>query len=157
MSEPKHHTSEDKAYSKMAYLCARKEYCISDIKDRLQKYALETEQVEKVIERLVQEKFIDESRYVRSFVHDRLKFNKWGKVKIEYLLRQKQISQAMIDNVFDEYSEHELNESLHDILQAKWRTIRGNTDYEKQNKLIRFALGRGFEMNKILESIKKLD
>ena len=68
MSEPKHHTSEDKAYSKMAYLCARKEYCISDIKDRLQKYALETEQVEKVIERLVQEKSSSMSRVMLEFL-----------------------------------------------------------------------------------------
>lgn len=148
--------SEVKAYSRMSSLCAKRECCVFDIKSKLRRYDLDKEAIERIINQLVKEKFIDELRFTRSFIHDKVRFNKWGKVKIEFALRQKRIPENIVAEVLSDYSDEQLNDSLQPLIEAKWKTIKGNSDYEKQNKLIRFALGRGFEMKHILDSMKKL-
>ena len=148
--------SEAKALSRMAHQCARKECCVFDIKTKLLRYNLDADVIERIIAELKKEKYIDELRFTRSFINDKIRFNKWGKVKIEFALRQKRIPENIVSEAFLDYSENQLNDSLPDLLQAKWKTIKGNTEYEKQNKLIRFALSRGFEMNNIRQCLKKL-
>ncbi len=148
--------TESKALSRMANLCARREYCIFDIETKLKRYGLEKETIESIIARLVKEKYIDETRYTRGFIKDKIRFNKWGKTKIEYALRQKRVPEDIVAEAFLEYTDEELNNSLQDLLQAKWKTIKGDSDYEKRNKLIRFGLSRGFDMNNILKCIKNI-
>lgn len=148
--------SESKALSRMANLCARREYCVFDIETKLKRYNLDKETIEKIITRLIKEKYIDEVRYTRGFIKDKIRFNRWGKTKIEFALRQKRVPEDIVAEAFLEYTDEELNNSLQDLLQAKWKTIKGDSDYEKRNKLIRFGLSRGFEMNNILKCIKNI-
>lgn len=147
---------ESKAFNRMAGLCAKREYCVFDIKTKLMRYDIETESVERIIEQLKKEKYIDELRFARSFINDKIRFNKWGKIKIDFALKQKRIPQSIISEAFQDFSNKQLNDSLEDVLRVKWKTIKGKTEQDKQNKLIRFALGRGFEMKNILASIENL-
>ena len=147
---------ESKAFNRMAGLCAKREYCVFDIKTKLMRYDIETESVERIIEQLKKEKYIDELRFARSFINDKIRFNKWGKIKIDFALKQKKIPQSVISEAFQDFSNKQLNDSLEDILRVKWKTIKGKTEQDKQNKLIRFALGRGFEMKNILASLENL-
>ena len=156
MDETHKQISESRAYSRMSNICARKECCAFDIETKLLRYNLEPEIIKRIIDQLKKERFIDELRFTKSFIHDKVQFNKWGKVKIEFALRQKKIPQDITAEAFSEFPAEKLNDSLPDLLHAKWRTIKGNSEYEKQNKLIRFALGRGFDMNNILKCMKNL-
>ena len=156
MEQTRYTISEEKGYSRMSNLCARRECCVFDIETKLKRYDLERDAIERIINRLIKEKFIDELRFTRSFIHDKVRFNKWGKVKISFALRQKRIPKDIVDEALSDYSDEQLNDSLQPLLQAKWKTIKGKSDYDKQNKLIRFAMGRGFEMKHILDSMKKL-
>ena len=149
--------SEAKAFSRMSNLCARKECCVFDIQTKLKRLDLETEVVEGIINLLKKEKYIDELRFTKSFIHDKVRFNKWGKVKIKYSLKQKRVSENIINEAFMDFSDEELTDSLPVLLKAKWKTIKGKSDYDKKNKLIRFALGRGFEMRDIIDYIKKME
>lgn len=156
MEETPRKTSETKALSRMANLCARRECCIFDIKTKLLRYELDQEAIERIIEHLKKEKYIDELRFARSFINDKMRFNKWGKVKINFALRQKRIPQDIITEAFLDFSDEQLNASLDDVLTAKWKTIKGKSEQDRRTKLIRFALGRGFEMNHVLTYIEKL-
>lgn len=148
--------SESKALSKMAHLCARREYCVYDIQTKLQRYDLEPDAIKRIVDHLIKEKYIDELRFTRGFIRDKIRFNKWGKIKIEYALKQRRVPESIVAEVFSDFTDEDINDSLQSLLQAKWKTIKGNTDYEKQTKLIRFGLSRGFNMGNILECMKKL-
>lgn len=148
--------SESKALSRMANQCARREYCVFDIETKLQRYNLDEEAIDNIIAYLKKEKYIDELRFTRSFIKDKIRFNKWGKTKIEFALRQKRVPQEIVAEAFLDYTDEQLNDSLQDLLQAKWKTIKGKTDYERRNKLIRFGLSRGFDMNNILNCMKNI-
>lgn len=147
---------ESKAFNRMAGLCAKREYCVFDIKTKLMRSDIETESVERIIEQLKNEKYIDELRFARSFINDKIRFNKWGRIKIDFALKQKRIPQSIISEAFQDFSNKQLNDSLEDVLRVKWKTIKGKTEQDKRNKLIRFALGRGFEMKNILAYIENL-
>lgn len=148
--------SESKALSRMANLCARREYCVHDIETKLQRYKLDKDTIKNIVAKLKKEKYIDELRFTRSFIRDKIRFNKWGKVKIDYALRQKRIPESIVNEAFMDFTDNDLNDSLQELLQAKWKTIKANSDYEKQTKLIRFGLSRGFDMGVILQCVKNL-
>jgi len=154
MDKPGKMISEEQAFSRVARICAQKEYCSYDVRRKLTRMNLPDQTVEKIIGRLKKDKFIDEDRFARSFIHDKLRFNKWGKRKIELSLRQKQLPADLIAKAFSHFSDASLNESLLPLLEKKRATIKGRSEYEKNGKLIRYGLGRGFSMNDILACMK---
>lgn|SRR5690554_405424 len=157
MSKKDRIITEDLAYLKMARVCAKKEYSPFDISRKLSRMGFDYDTAERVIVRLKNENFLNEERYTRSYVNDKLRFNGWGVKKIEMSLRQKQLPQEVIDKILDHYSGSELNQSLKPLLEKKWKRIKGDSEYEKKGKLIRYAVGRGFKMSDILECMKNMN
>lgn len=144
---------EKTAYQRMTKLCSRREYCSFDIRQKLQRMQLEEEAVNKIMSLLLKQKYIDDARYSHSFINDKLRFGKWGKAKIVFALRQKQIPQETIDEAFEEFSDELLVQSLKPLLDKKLKSVKGRTEYEKRAKVIRFGLDRGFSMPDILKCL----
>lgn len=156
MGEQEKAVSTDQAYRKMTKACSRKEYCVFDIRRKLLRMGLSGDASEPIIQRLKEERFIDEKRYVHSFINDKLRFNKWGRKKIEIALLQKQLPKELIEEAFLAYPKEVLSGSLPALLAKKWPAITGKSRYEKEAKLIRYALGRGFSMLEIKECLKDI-
>jgi len=144
------------AYDKAAVLCSRSEKCTSEIREKLKKWGLSTEATVPVIEQLIAEKYLDDERFARAYVKDKFRFNHWGKQKIEYMLRSKKINQEVLDLAFEEIVEEDYSENLLKLIADKAPTIKAKDIYDKRNKLMRFAMGRGFESNKIYAAFKEL-
>ena len=104
-----------------------------------------------VMEYLIKEKFIDEERYTRCFVEEKIKFNGWGRKKVEQALYMKRIPSSIYNPILDEVDEKNYEDILRPLLEAKRKTVTGKSEYEIRGKLIRFALSRGFEMDEILK------
>ncbi|MGI6573420.1 MAG: regulatory protein RecX [Fermentimonas sp.] len=156
MEQREMETMVEQAYKRMTRLCSRGEYCVYDIRQKLRGMELPEEGEEAVIQKLVEARFIDEVRYARSFISDKLRFNRWGRKKIKLVLQQKQLPWEIIEQAFTEFSEEELSASLPSLLEKKWATVTGASMYEKEGKLIRFALGRGFGMDEIRRCLAQL-
>lgn len=142
---------EAKALSTLAALCAKAEYCTGDMDDKMRRWGLDEEARQRVIDYLVSHQYVDNERYCRAFVNDKVKYNHWGRNKIAQALWQKRVPEDIATAVLDEVPEEDYLDALRPMLKAKWPTIKADTDYERSMKLIRFAMGRGFE----LETIKK--
>ncbi|WP_298650433.1 regulatory protein RecX [uncultured Proteiniphilum sp.] len=148
--------TEEKAYAKMARICSQKECAPCDIARKLGRMELPRPVIDKIIDRLKKEKYMDEKRFIRSYIHDKLHFNKWGRRKIILSLKQKQLPQDLIEEVLSEFSGASFGESLQPILEKKWKTVKGKSDYEKRGKLIRYVLSRGFSMDEVMACMKKM-
>lgn len=144
------------AYDKAAVLCSRSEKCISEIQEKLKLFGLSAEESEPVIKKLVDEKYIDDERFARAFVKDKFRFNHWGKQKIEYMLRAKKINQEILALAFEEIEDEGYADELLKLLTDKAKTVKGKDQYDKRNKLMRFAMGRGFESGKIYAALKEM-
>lgn len=144
--------TEQDALNKAAAYCSAAEHCISEVRKKLSDWG-GNPHAEVVIARLLKEKFIDEDRYCRSFVNEKIRYNKWGRTKVAQALRQKEVSPDAIREALDAFDEDEYDEILRQLIRAKARTAKARSDYEKNAKLIRFALGRGFEMPLITKQL----
>ena len=97
------------------------------------------------MEYLRKAKFVDDERYARAFVKDKIKYNKWGRRKVEQGLWAKHIAEDIRQRVLDEVDESQYKSVLTDLLKSKRRSIKAANDYEMNRKLIKFALSRGFD------------
>ncbi|MDR0422558.1 MAG: RecX family transcriptional regulator [Proteiniphilum sp.] len=149
-------SEEEKAYARMTRLCSQKECAPFDIAGKLQGMGLPEPERDRIVDRLRREKYIDEERFVRSYIRDKLRFDKWGRRKIAFYLKQKQLPQELIEEAFSELPTDSFEESLQSILDRKWKTVKGRSDREKRDKLIRYALSRGYSPDEVTACMKKM-
>lgn len=141
--------TEDEAYYKLSSLCAAAEYCETDMRKKMSRWELPDGAEDRLINKLVSERFIDESRFAMAFVREKFRFNHWGKVKISIELKRRGISQMVIDESLDEIHEDDNHDTLLSLLMSKKKSVKGKTDTEIKFKLMRFALSRGFTIDDI--------
>lgn len=125
--------------------CSRAEKCESDVRTYLYKQGVDSETISKIIESLVDDKFVDNERYARAFVSDAFKFNKWGKLKIRQALLAKGISDKIMSEPLAEIDDAEYMSLLENVLRSKLKSVRGDDDYKIKASVFRFAYSRGFE------------
>lgn len=135
----------DEILYKLAARCSTSEQCLSDVEAKLKRYDLSEEERTRILQHLVEEKYIDDKRYAEAFVRDKYRFNKWGRIKIAQGLRMKGIDNGSVNEAMKLIDEAEYLHILRELIKAKRKSIRGKSDYEVNGKLIRFAIGRGFE------------
>ena len=137
--------------------CSEREYCISDISALLDRWGADSKEMhERVIERLVKEKFVDEHRYSRAFVLDHFRHSQWGRVKIGTALKQKKVDPEAIASGMESIGEEEYLELLQKILVDQRRKIKAKNRLDLKGKLLRHALGKGFESHLVYDAINSL-
>lgn len=139
--------TEQEALLRLSSLCSRSEHSTGEMRDKLRRWGVDPETSERVVARLVSERFVDDERFCRFFVRDKIRFDRWGRRKIEQALYAKGVCQDISAAVLDEVSDEEWTEALRPLLASKRRTVKGTNDYERNGKLIRFAMSRGFGMD----------
>ncbi|MBO7301670.1 MAG: RecX family transcriptional regulator [Bacteroidaceae bacterium] len=142
------------ALNKAAAYCTLCERCISEVTTKLTAWDVPYDEQQKIIERLQEEKFIDEQRYCRAFVNDKLRFNHWGRKKILYALYEKRVPKEYVKEAIEEINEELYLNILKEVIEIKSREFKGKDDYSTRQKLMRFAASRGFEANIIMRVIK---
>ena len=136
--------TEQEAYLQLAALCAQAEHCQQEMRDKMRRWELDESVQNRIIDRLIKERYVDDERYARAFVKDKIRYNKWGRRKVQQALWQKRIDADIQQRVLDEIDEKEYLDVLRPLLKQKRRSIRAASDYELNQKLARFALSRGF-------------
>jgi len=139
-------------------LCSRQEKCSSEIMEKLKKFKVQEASMVKVLQTLKKEGFIDESRYAGMFVRDKLRINRWGKIKIQYMLSAKRIPEKIIRDALDGIDDQNYQAILKEELSKKQKSVKAKNPFEVRNKLARFAQQRGFESGlifQVLDEMKK--
>ena len=141
------------ALQRLSALCASAEHCEYEMTEKMRKWEVDESDRERIMEYLRKAKFVDDERYARAFVKDKIKYNKWGRRKVEQGLWAKHIAEDIRQRVLDEVDESQYKSVLTDLLKSKRRSIKAANDYEMNRKLIKFALSRGFDYSIIRQCI----
>lgn len=141
------------ALNKAAAYCTLCERCVSEVTAKLTAWGVPHCEQEKIITRLIEEKFINEARYCRAFVNDKVRFNRWGRIKIRAALSEKRLPRELINEAMDNIDEEEYTASLAEVIAAKRKELKGVNDYTTKQKIMRFAASRGFEPAMIMRVI----
>ncbi len=144
----------EQALSRAASLCVASEHCIADITEKLSRWGISPEQSEEIVNRLLDENYIDESRYATAYARDKLRFSHWGRVKIRMMLRMQHIPEPLIRETLDTLDPQEYADIARQVIESKARTVKDLDTYTANAKIIRFALQRGFEMEEICQHVK---
>ena len=141
---------------KMKLLCSKQEKCTNEIEMKLAKYNLTKQEIQKIIMILSGNNYINDERYAISFAHDRLKFNKWGKIKIEHQLKLKRIKDIHILKALGSIDSSEYAQIIKSELLKKSIRIRTSNAFEIKSKLMRFGQSKGFETELLFNVIDEL-
>ena len=142
------------AYQKLAALCARSEHCQQEMLDKMRQWGVDEEEQAKVMARLVEERYVDDERFTRAFVNDKVRYAKWGRRKIEQALWMKRIDEQLARTVLDEVPDEDYIAILRPALKQKRRSTKAASEYEMTMKLLKYALSRGFTMDVIKQCME---
>ena len=145
--------TEQEAYLQLAAICAQAEHCEQEMRDKMKRWELDETVQNRIIDRLTKERYIDHERYARAFVKDKIRYNKWGRRKVQQALWMKRIDNDIQQRVLDEIDEKEYLDVLRPLLKQKRKSIKAESDYELNQKLVRFALSRGFTFDIIRQCL----
>lgn len=141
--------TEQTALSRLASRCSMAEYCIYDVRRTMTRWQLSDDAQQRIIDRLISERYIDEQRFAHAFVRDKFNYNHWGTERIRRELQTRHIADDTIDDALAEIDEQQSIEQLGALIQRKRKTTKGRSQYEINGKLVRFALSRGFTYSQI--------
>lgn len=145
--------TEQQILFKLTALCADSEHCSYEMTEKMRKWDVDDETQVRVMAYLTRERYVDDERYCRFFVRDKIRFNKWGRRKVEQALYQKHIPTDISRPILDEVPDDEYLAVLKPLLKSKARTVKAKSEYEKNMKLIKYAMNRGFTFDIIKQCL----
>ena len=155
--QPAKPLTPDQVLDKMAKYCAYQERCVKDVRDKLKVFDLPQEEKQEILDYLLDNRFVNDERYTKSFVRGKINQSGWGVNKIRFHLIQKGIDKDIIEDALGQTDEEVYRQRLIDILKTKNKTIKADSDFEKKRKLAAYAMQKGFEGALVWEVLKDLD
>ena len=147
-----HEWSLDELMHKAEAYCASAEHCYVEVSNKLQQWGASSDKIEKIIQHLKDQRYIDEMRYCRAYVHDKVRYQGWGRIKVRAALFAKHLPSSLINQAIADIDENEYFEVLKRVIDTKKRAINSN-DPMAREKLIRFCLQRGFTYDEISDLV----
>ena len=149
MEDRQKQITEEQARTRLAALCAKAEHCTGEMREKMWRWGIAEDAQQRIISYLVDNKYIDDERFCRMFVRDKITYNRWGRRKVEQALAAKRIARDIYKPILDEVAADDFAAALRPLLDNKRRSLKAASDYELNMKLIKFALSRGFDMDTI--------
>ena len=139
----------------MAKYCAYQERCVKDVRDKLKAFEISEEEKAKIIDYLLDNRFVNDERYAKAFVRGKVNQSGWGVNKIRFHLIQKGIDKDIIEEALGQTDEEAYRQRLIEILETKAKTVKAANDFEKKRKLATYAMQKGFEGSLVWEVLKE--
>jgi regulatory protein len=141
------------AFTRLAALCAKGEHCQYDMLERMRRWGMDDDGQAQVMEKLTDGKYVDDERYARAFVSDKIRYGKCGRRKIEQALRMKHIADDAVARVLGEVDDEEYLSILRPLIRQKLKSTSASSDYERRMKVTKYALGRGYTFDIIRQCL----
>ncbi len=141
--------------NRAARLCSSGEKCTHEIREKFVQWGMKETDIEKALDYLIENKFIDDARYAGQFVKDKFKFNKWGKIKITYALRQKRIAPELIEDAVEAIDPEAYNALLDTLVSEKIKSTGSIKKAANKAKVFRFVAQKGFSGEEIYNALDR--
>lgn len=145
--------TEQQVLARLTAECAKAEHCTGEMLEKMRRWGIDDDVQARVMAYLIKGKYVDDERFCRLFVRDKIRFNGWGRRKVEQALYQKRIDKVVSGPILDAIDDSEYINVLRPLIRSKRKSIKAANEYERNQKLMKFALSRGFEWNIIRQCI----
>jgi len=138
--------TKEQAVPKIKQYCAYRERCHSEVKEKLYSYGMYKNDVEQLIAQMIEENYLNEERFAIQYAGGKFRINHWGKIKIKYALKQKQVSEYCINKALKQISENDYKKMLQKLTEKKLKTLKDEKNvFVKKKKLQDYLLQKGYE------------
>ena len=144
------------AIERLKNYCALQDKCQWDVIQKMQEWGLLEVSKNHILELLIQEKYVDEERYSRSFCRGKFRIKKWGKIKISNELKKKYISKVCITKGLEEINDFEYQKELNKQYHKKKSIIKEKNYFIKKKKIATYLINRGYENNLVWDKLREL-
>jgi len=145
------------AIQKLEHFCAYQERCHTEVISKLYDLKMTSDEMDAVIVHLIQENFLNETRFACSFARGKHRIKHWGKIRITNELKIRQISSTNINLALKEISAEEYENTFEQLSERCWNTIQEKNSLKKRKKFCDYLLRRGYESNLVYEKLKELE
>ncbi|PRB05625.1 recombinase RecX [Chryseobacterium sp. MYb7] len=136
---------------KLVNYCVYQDRCHAEVEQKMREFLLIDEAKEEIILYLLKENYLNEERFTRSYIRGKFYIKHWGRTKIKMNLKQKQISERLINSCFDEIYESDYEKTIRKIFEDYYSKQTGLKEYQKKTKTIKYLMSKGFEYEKIID------
>ena len=137
--------TKEEALQKLKHYCAYQERCHSDVKDKCYELGVWQKDHDELISKLIEENYLNEERFAIAFAGGKWRVKKWGRTKIKYELKQKQVSEYCIKKAMKQIGEEEYVEVLQDLLREKYDSLKDEQWIIRKKKTVDYMIRKGFE------------
>ena len=149
--------SIQEALKKIEHYCAYQERCHDEVVQKLRTMKMDADEIDTIIVKLIQDNFLNESRFACSFARGKHRIKFWGKNRIINELKFRNIGQYNINLALKEISNEEYLDTFDKIALRNWDSIKETNLQKKRKKFCDYLLRKGFESNLIYEKVKELE
>ena len=150
----KQYHSKEEALQKAKHYCAYQERCHSEVKEKLYSFGLYKKDVDELLSELITENYLNEERFAILFAGGKFRIKQWGRIKIKYALKQKQVSEYCIKKALAAIDENDYKKTLAKLFEQKLKTLKAEKNiFIKKRKLQDYLLQKGFEADLIRKLI----
>ena len=136
----------EQALQKLRHYCGYQERCHSEVKEKLYSLGVFKNEQDAIIATLIEEGYLNEERFAITFAGGKFRVKQWGRVKIKYELKQKQVSEYSIKKALQQIKESEYREVLKKLADEKYTALKNEQHLVRKKKTVDYLLQRGFEM-----------
>ena len=147
----------NQAQLKLEAYCSYQERCHQEVVQKCYELKMKSNEVDAIVVLLIENNFLNEERFARSFARGKHRIKSWGKIRIVNELKQRHISQPNIKCALTEISEAEYQDTFDKLTQRHWETIRETNVLKKKKKFCDYVLRKGWESNLVYEKLKELE
>jgi regulatory protein len=141
--------TKEQALQKAKHYCAYQERSHAEVKEKLYSFKLRKSDVEEILSSLIEEDYLNESRFATQYASGKFRMKHWGRIKIKISLTQKQVSAYNIKSALAQIDEAEYLKTIERLAEKKGKELKGETAFVKRHKIIQYLLQKGFENNVI--------
>src|ERR1700761_2299483 len=142
--------SLEQALQKARHYCGYQERCHSEVKEKLYSFGLHKKEVEEALSTLIEENYLNEERFAIQYAGGHFRLKQWGKVKIRYELKQKQVSEYCIKKALAAIDEDDYEKTLNRLGEEKLEQLKGEGNiFVKKRKLQDYLLQKGYESDRV--------
>ncbi len=159
MSKPGQYEREDDLGAilrRIQHYCAYQERCNHEVDTKLMAWKVSPAKTKKIKHSLSEDGYINEERYARLFVRSKFHVNKWGRAKIRYELKSRNIPEELIPKAMEEIGDDDYMATIRELILKKLSEINTGKHLSVREKIITFVTGKGFEFDLILNVLNEL-
>lgn len=140
----------EQALQKLRHYCGYQERCHSEVREKLYSLGVFKKEHDAIIATLIEDGYLNEERFAIAFAGGKFRVKQWGRVKIKYELKQKQVSEYSIKKALQQIKEDEYRAALKKLAEEKYESLKDEQHLVRKRKTVDYLLQRGFEMELVM-------